>query len=91
MRIVIDTNVLVSGTGWKGGPPAKIVDAWSSQRFEIVVSAEVFEEYKRVLGDLADRHSGIDVGPMLALIASKALFWRGPNSDSLSCEQNRLT
>ncbi len=74
MRTVIDTNVLVSGTGWKGGPPARIIDAWSAQRFDMVVSAEVFEEYKRVLLDFSVRHSGIEVGPILALIASKALW-----------------
>lgn len=74
MRIVLDTNVLVSGTGWKGGAPARIVDAWSAQRFEIVVSSEIFEEYSRVLTELSERHSGIDAEPVLALIASKAIW-----------------
>ena len=74
MRIVIDTNILVSGLGWKSGPPGRIVDALNTQRFDIVVSGEVFEEYRRVLTDFSERYTEIDVRPILALITSKAIW-----------------
>lgn len=48
MRIVVDTNVLVSGLHW-GGIPAEIVNAWANGRFKVVCSAEIIREYIEVL------------------------------------------
>jgi len=72
MRVVLDTNVLISGIGWKSGPPGRIVEAWNGQFFEVIITGDIFEEYKRVLTEFADRRDGIDIEPVLALIASKA-------------------
>ena len=47
MRVVIDTNVFVSGVFWKG-PPAEILRAWRAGRIEIVLSPEILDEYRRV-------------------------------------------
>lgn len=47
MKIVIDTNVLLSGIFWKG-PPEKIVRLWDKGRFELLISAPVFAEYQEV-------------------------------------------
>ena len=74
MRVVLDTNILVSGSGWSSGPPAKILDAWAAQVFSLIISDEVFEEYKRVLSDFATRHEGLEIGPLLESIVSKALL-----------------
>ena len=48
MRIVVDTNVLVSGMHW-GGIPAEIVRAWANGRVKVVCSAEIIREYSEVL------------------------------------------
>lgn len=48
MRIVVDTNVLVSGMHW-GGIPAEIVEAWANSRVKVVCSAEIIREYSEVL------------------------------------------
>lgn len=48
MRIVVDTNVLVSGMHW-GGIPAEIVRAWANGRVKVVCSAEMIREYSEVL------------------------------------------
>ncbi|MDD8012915.1 MAG: putative toxin-antitoxin system toxin component, PIN family [Acidobacteriota bacterium] len=48
MRIVVDTNVLVSGMHW-GGIPAEVVKAWANGRIEVVCSAEIIREYSEVL------------------------------------------
>ena len=47
MRVVLDTNVLVSGIFFSG-PPAKILAAWADGRFEMVASVEILAEYRRV-------------------------------------------
>lgn len=50
MRLVLDTNVLVSGLLSSKGPPGQLVAAWLDQRFELVTSREQIDELRRVLG-----------------------------------------
>lgn len=44
MRVVLDTNVLVSGVFF-AGLPGLILKAWRDGRFELVLSEEIIEEY----------------------------------------------
>lgn len=46
MKVVLDTNVLVSGIFF-GGRPRAVLDAWVADRFELLVSASIFDEYVR--------------------------------------------
>ena len=55
MRLVLDTNVLVSGLLFPGGPPSRLVKAWRSGAFELVVSDFVLDELSRTLERLAPR------------------------------------
>jgi putative PIN family toxin of toxin-antitoxin system len=48
MRIVVDTNVLISGIHW-GGIPAEILMACISDRIKVICSAEIIQEYREVL------------------------------------------
>jgi putative PIN family toxin of toxin-antitoxin system len=48
LRLVIDTNTLVSGFGW-GGPPGSVVDAVLDGRAVVLLSAPLREELARVL------------------------------------------
>lgn len=48
IRAVLDTNVLVSALLFTG-PPSQLVPAWQSGRLKPVLSAEILEEYLRVL------------------------------------------
>ena len=45
MRIVLDTNVLISGIFFSG-PPSRILKAWRNQVFQIALSKEILDEYK---------------------------------------------
>lgn len=48
MKIVLDTNVLISGIFWKGIPHT-ILRLWQTDRFAIIASESVFREYIAVL------------------------------------------
>lgn len=48
IRAVLDTNVLVSALLFTG-PPPQLVPAWQAGRVRPVVSADLLEEYVRVL------------------------------------------
>ena len=47
-RIILDTNILVSGLGWKGNPH-KILEKVVTGEIELFISREQFEELSRVL------------------------------------------
>jgi putative PIN family toxin of toxin-antitoxin system len=47
-RVVLDTNVIVSGLGWRG-VPAAILDAVGDDRLVLVTSAPLLAELRRVL------------------------------------------
>lgn len=48
MRVVLDTNTLVSAIGWEG-PPARILRACRTGRMSLAVSPALLEELTRVL------------------------------------------
>lgn len=49
MRVVLDVNVLISGTLSAGGAPARILAAWQAGRFDLVISPALLTELNRVL------------------------------------------
>ncbi len=62
MRVVLDTNVVVSAAFF-GGSPRAVLDAWADGRLHVIISPSIFAEYLRVcdrLGALfpdADYHA----------------------------------
>lgn len=71
MRVVLDTNVFVSGVFF-GGAPGDALAAWRDGAIEVVVSQEIIEEYVRVGDKLSTQFPGVDLGPALDLIAATA-------------------
>ncbi len=49
MRLVVDTNVIVSGILNPKGPPGKIVDAILEGAVTVVYSSRILSEYREVL------------------------------------------
>lgn len=50
MRIVLDTNIIVSGFLSPNGPPGHLLAAWLEGEFWLVTSAFQLDELDRVLG-----------------------------------------
>ncbi len=71
MRIVLDTNVFVSGVFF-AGPPGRILEAWRDGKVEVVISHEIIEEYVRVGKKLSEQFPSVDLGPALDLVAASA-------------------
>ena len=67
MRVIVDTNVFISGVFW-AGPPSKIMDLWENRKLQIVLSTEIFEEYKRVAYELKKKFPLVDVILILDLL-----------------------
>ncbi|MDD3653998.1 MAG: putative toxin-antitoxin system toxin component, PIN family [Desulfotomaculaceae bacterium] len=49
MKIVVDTNVVISGLLVPSGPPGKVVDLWVENKFAVIVCRALIEEYFNVL------------------------------------------
>jgi putative PIN family toxin of toxin-antitoxin system len=49
LRVVLDTNVLVSGLAYPGSVPGRIVTAWRQGGLEVVLSRYILDELARVL------------------------------------------
>jgi len=49
LRVVLDTNVLVSGLAYPGGVPGRIVAAWRQGALEVALSRYILDEFARVL------------------------------------------
>lgn len=85
MKVVLDTNVFVSGVFFTG-PPFKILDAWRKKRVRLVLSPEIFDEYQRVGEALGKKFSGVELESVLALLAAHAEFVEPPPLAQPVCE-----
>lgn len=70
MRIILDTNVFVSGVFFSG-PPNKILQSWRDRKIKLVVSPEIIQEYQRVADVLKAQFSGVDLGPVIDLLIAE--------------------
>jgi len=71
MKIVLDTNVLISGI-YFSGPPGRILAAWRSRKLRLCVSLEILEEYLNVAERLANRYADVEYEGILGLIVQNA-------------------
>jgi uncharacterized protein len=77
VKVVIDTNVYVSGIFFSG-PPYQILKAWRDDKIELIVSPDILDEYRRVGEILAEDHPVIDLAPMLGLVIQNAVVYAAP-------------
>lgn len=55
LNIVLDTNVLLSGTAYPNSIPGKILSAWRSGSLNVILSHHILDELYRVLPRLHHR------------------------------------
>jgi len=85
MRIVLDTNVFISGIFFSG-PPSQILKAWENQSFQIVLSQQILDEYQRVAEDLSSKFPMIDMLPIIELVTIHGQFINTQGFDISVCE-----
>ena len=66
MRVVLDTNVLISGIFFSG-PPAKILSHWRKGNFIAVISEPIILEYTRVAKEISQKFTQIEITEILGL------------------------
>lgn len=77
MKVIIDTNVFISGVFFSG-PPSKILEAWRDGKVQLVVSREILQEYQHVLETMEEEFTGVDVSEILELFTVKSELIAAP-------------
>ncbi len=74
LRVVLDTNVLLSGIAYPASVPGKIIGAWRHGALEVVLSTFILEELRRVLPRLAYRHGlrESEIGDLVDILSIQA-------------------
>jgi len=85
VKVVLDTNVFISGVFF-GGPPYLILQAWRDGIIQLVISPEILDEYRRVGEILAEEHPCVDLEPMLEFVSQIADVFAAPPLSERVCE-----
>ncbi|MDP2883356.1 MAG: putative toxin-antitoxin system toxin component, PIN family [Azonexus sp.] len=74
LRVVLDTNVLLSGIAYPASIPGKIMAAWRYGSVDVVLSEFILDELRRVLPRLANRHglSAAEIEDLVDILSIQA-------------------
>ena len=84
MKVVVDTNVFISGVFFTG-PPHQILDAWRHGRVQIVVAPEILTEYRDTGTELTVQFPEVELEPWLELLAVKSTLVEAPPLEKQVC------
>lgn len=85
MRIILDTNVFISGIFFSG-PPSQILKAWEKQNLQIVLCQQILDEYQRVADELSSKYPLVDITPIIELLTIYGQFVDTKSVDISICE-----
>jgi len=85
VRVILDTNVFVSGVFFSG-PPYRILEAWRGGKLQLVASQEILEEYRRVGETLAAQFPGVNLHPIIDLVTTNAEIFPNQALPQSVCE-----
>lgn len=71
MRVVLDSNVVLSGFFF-AGIPAIVLQGWHAGRFRLVLSPSILSEYREAGVALESRYGGSEFEAFAALLALHA-------------------
>lgn len=84
MRIVVDTNVFISGVFF-AGPPHQILAAWRQGVVQIAISPEILDEYQRVEEELSRKFPAVNLEPWLMLLTECSIMVEAPAMQEQVC------
>ncbi len=83
MRVVLDTNILISALIQSAGPSALLFDAWLDEAFELVTSLDQLAELRDVLNRprIQKRVTPAEAETLLDLIEAEAIVLQSVPGD----------
>ena len=85
MKVILDTNAFVSGVFFSG-PPYRILEAWRKGEFELIMSSDILDEYRRVATVLAEQFPPVDLQRILEFVEKEATFFDAPALPEQLCD-----
>ena len=85
MKIILDTNVFISGIFFSG-PPSQILQAWKNKKLQIILSQDILDEYHRVAESLSSKYPTIDIFQIIELVMVHGQFVDSTDLDITVCE-----
>ena len=88
VRVILDTNVIVSGIFFSG-PPFQILNAWRNRLLQLVISTDILAEYQRVAVILGEKYSTVDMNSILNLLTvNSEIVVAPPLTEFVSADPN---
>ena len=85
MRVVIDTNVIMSAIFF-GGVPFEVLNAWHDGEFELVISEAVMAEYREIAGRMRSKFQLINPEGWLSYIQEHATMTLAAPLEAQVCD-----
>lgn len=85
MKVVVDTNVLISGAFY-AGPSSRILDACVQGKCRLVLSRPIVDEYARVGEEFTKKRPTRDSGRFLEILVSTAVLVEPPDLPEPMCQ-----
>jgi putative PIN family toxin of toxin-antitoxin system len=84
VKVVIDTNVLISGAFFSG-PPYEILVACATGRLQLILSIDIPAEYHRMGFSFLHEHSDVDFESLLGILLKNAVILDNPGLENPIC------
>lgn len=85
MKIVLDTNVFISGIFF-GGPPSQILQSWRKSQIKIVLNEQILKEYQMVGEEISAKYPLINIEPIIELFTIFGEFVETKGITETICE-----
>lgn len=86
MKIILDTNVFISGVFFDKGYPRQILEALRDRLVKLCVSPEIINEYEEILSDLSKKYPKTEAQDFLRLILILAEMCNAPKFVQSVCK-----
>lgn len=87
MKIVIDTNVFISGIFFSV-PPFQILEAWRDDKVQVIISPQIMDEYRRVAEIISKERPIIELTKIIDFLILKSEFIDAPALSESVCDDS---
>jgi len=77
MKVIIDTNVFISGIFFPGAS-SKVLEGWKGGKIDLILSPEILGEYREVAHRLSVKFKGVDIESIIELVAINSTLIAAP-------------
>jgi uncharacterized protein len=85
VRVVLDTNVIVSGIFWNG-VPYKILEYWVHDKYQVLITSSILLEYEATLNRISKGKKDDLINSWILFIAENGIMINAKKNFNLSAD-----